>query len=203
MSTVSALITWFCLVYLTRIRFDYNIVCKQIKIRQIVQAVCVCASLNPSLNVGISAFWILHLFILSSFPFPLSPFFSFISTTIRKVLRHWKSAPGVPKICLRPKDRRSLWTISEIMHYSLHRKVASDSRGRKPVKTEFTVYSRPRCLCLFWPLLHSPCWSDNLQVAARFTVFDSLALSRVFFILYIARCFVLIRRWIYEVNSTI
>lgn len=137
-----------------------------------------------------------------SFIFPLSPFFSFTSTTIRKVLRHWKSAPGVPKICLRPKGWRSLWTISEIMHYSLHRKVASDSRGRKPVKTEFTVYSRLRCLRLFWPLLHSPCWSDNLQVAARFTVFDSLALSRVFFIFYVARCFVLIRRWIYDINNT-
>ena len=74
--------------------------------------------------------------------------------------------------------RRSLWTISEIMHYSLHRKVATDSRGSKT--GENWIYSLfeaalSACILTLPAFSHRRAATVICKLRARFTLFDSLA----------------------------
>lgn len=117
----------------------------------------------------------------------------FISTTIKKLWRHWKSAPDATKICFRAKGRRSLWAISEIMHHSLHRKVASGlTREKTGENWIYSLFEAALFTCIWNPRFTLYVGYRNLQVAARFTPFR-FARVAAFFILW---CFDLMCRWI-------
>lgn len=141
----------------------------------------------------ISFFWSL---------FILSPFFSFsifISTTIKKLWRHWKSVPDATKICFRAKGRRSLWAISEIMHHSLHRKIASGlTREKTGENWIYSLFEAALFTCILTPV--SPSMSATVICKLRLDLhlFDSLVLLH--FLFCKLWCFDLIYRWIEQIK---
>lgn len=112
--------------------------------------------------------------------FVLSPFFSssiFISTTIRKLWRHWKSVSDAAKICFRAKGRRSLWAISEIMHHSLHRKVASGlTREKTGENWIYSLFEAALFTCILTPVPPSMLATVICKLRLDLHLFDLLAL---------------------------
>lgn len=179
--TLNALIRWFCLVYITSIQFDYNIACKQIKIWHVTLFdVCFmrtyyCSNLNFNES---NIFFSESLFVFSSF----FSFSIFISTTIKKLWRHWKSVPDAAKICFRAKGRRSLWAISEIMHHSLHRKVASGlTREKTGENWIYSLFEAALFTCILTPVSPSMLATVICKLRLDLHLFDSLALLHFLF----------------------